>query len=586
MRSVHPQKVEQAQKRLFRDAMSRRGFIAGILFVAVMSGATILVQMYSLSVLIDGAFMREWTADSYNPYVFALVAAVIARALLAWADKWLGLKLAIGRKADYRKQILRKIHDIGPVRLKKEMTGELIGVQQNGVEKLDDFFSLFVPAAIRMGTIPLIIFAVVMWLDWPSGLVLMITGPLIPIFMYLIGTKAGDKIREQWSSFRRMNAHFLDTIQGMDTLKLFGREKSAGRSINNVSRMFRTTTMRVLRVAFLSGMVLELAASVSTAVVAVEVGVRLIEGMVGFQMGLFVLLLAPEFYLPFRSFGSAHHAGMEGAEAGARIFEILDGDTDQPSPQPIENRMAPVQVPKPPFYIQMKNVTLSYPGSSREVLKGANLELQPGIVHVLTGASGEGKSTILNLLGKVFSPDEGGVMVNGVSLSELDSAVWRDHVSYLPQFPHFFAGSIADNIRMGNSEASAEDIIEAAKRSFAHSFISTLPGGYDTTLGEGGLNLSGGERQRLALARVFLKKSPVLLLDEPGNYLNESLEESLMDSIKELSEGRIVFIASHQPITLLASDRLSILSDGIVTESGSPNDMLPLITESIESGEG
>jgi len=586
MRSVHPQRVEQAQKRLFRDAMKRRGFIAGILFVAVMSGVTILVQMYSLSILIDGAFMRDWSADSYYTYVFVLVAAVVARALLAWADKWLGLKLAIGRKADYRKRILRKIHDMGPVRLKKEMTGELIGVQQNGVEKLDDFFSLYVPAAIRMGTIPLIIFAVVMWLDWPSGLVLMITGPLIPIFMYLIGTKAGDKIREQWSSFRRMNAHFLDTIQGMDTLKLFGREKNAGRSINNVSRMFRTTTMRVLRVAFLSGMVLELAASVSTAVVAVEVGVRLIEGMVGFQMGLFVLLLAPEFYLPFRSFGSAHHAGMEGAEAGARIFEILDWSKEQPSARPVETPKTQVEVPETPFHIQMNSVTLSYPGSDSEVLKGVNLKLQPGVVHTLTGASGEGKSTILNLIGKVLNPDEGDIFVNGVSLSELDTAAWRDMVSYLPQFPHFFTGSIADNIRMGNREASAEDIIEASKQSFAHSFISTLPDGYDTTLGEGGLNLSGGERQRLALARVFLKRSPVLLLDEPGNYLNESLEESLMDSIKELSEGRIVFIASHQPVTLLESDRLSILSDGVVTESGSPKNMLPLITEAIESGEG
>lgn len=582
MRSVHPHKVEKAQKRLFQDALSRRGFIVGILLSAVATGFTILVQMYSLSVLIDAAFLKEWSKETYYPFILLLIVSVLVRAALAWSDKWLGLKLAISQKTCYRKRFLRKIHDIGPVRLKKEMTGELIGVQLNGIEKLDDFFSLYVPSAIRMGTIPLIIFGVVMWLDWPSGLVLMITGPLIPIFMYLIGTKAGDKIREQWSSFRRMNAHFLDTIQGMDTLKLFGREKSAGRSINNVSRMFRTTTMRVLKVAFLSGMVLELAASVSTAVVAVEVGVRLIEGMIGFQLGLFVLLLAPEFYLPFRSFGSAHHAGMEGAEAGARLFEILDKNTELYSNP---DRVV-TDFPKSPFKVLLNNLRFSYPESNNQVLKGVNLDLLPGEVHTLTGASGEGKSTILNILGNLLHPDEGEILVNGVPLDELDSGKWRDQISYLPQFPHFFAGSIVDNIRLGNREATEKEVVEAAQLSLADSFITSLPEGYDTKLGEGGQNLSGGERQRLALARIFLKQSPIYLLDEPGNFLNEELEELLLNSIKKLSDDRIVLITSHQPGTILASDRLSIMSDGIVSESGSPNDLIPNFMEIIDTGEG
>ena len=579
MRTVHPQKVEKAQKRLFRSAMKQRGFIAGLLIVAVLSGITILVQMYSLSVLIDGAFLQSWSADTYYPVVLTLGAAVVMRALLSWAGNWLGLKMAIRRKAAYRKQILRKIHEIGLVRLKKEMTGELIGVQQSGVEKLDDFFSLYVPAAIRMGIIPLMIFGVVMWLDWPSGLVLMITGPLIPIFMYLIGTKAGDKIREQWSSFRRMNAHFLDTVQGMDTLKLYGREKSAGRSINHVSRLFRTTTMRVLRVAFLSGMVLELAASVSTAVVAVEVGVRLIEGMVGFQMGLFVLLLAPEFYLPFRSFGSAHHAGMEGAEAGARIFEIIDQETVEGSREATKSLLAP------PFHIQLNHISYSYPEAKNSVLDGVDLKLTPGEIHTITGASGEGKSTLLNIVGGILSPVEGTVRVNGDRLSDLAPREWRNQVSYLPQFPHFFSGTIAENIRVGNREASIAEVVEASKLAHADHFVTSLPSGYDTIVGEGGLNLSGGERQRLALARIFLKQSPIILLDEPGNYLNESLEESIMASIKALSRNRIVFIASHQPVTLLASDRLSILSDGVIAESGAPNFMMPLLTDAIMTGE-
>src|SRR6056297_2023410 len=372
MRSIHPHKVELAQKRLFREALSLRGFVAGLLITAVITAAIILAQMYSLSVLIDAAFLNEWSASQYGHYVIILTGAVAVRAIMAWTDKWLGMKMSIHQKARYRKELLHKIHEIGPVRLKGEKTGELIGLQINGIEKLDDFYSLYIPAAIRMGAIPLIIFGVVMWLDWPSGLVFMITGPLIPIFMYLIGTRAGEKIREQWGTFRRLNAHFLDTIQGMDTLKLFGREKSAGRSINNVSRMFRVTTMRVLKIAFLSGMILELAASVSTAVVAVEIGVRLIEGMVGFQIGLFVLLLAPEFYLPFRTFGSAHHAGMEGAEAGARLFEILDHSNTEF--QDRENNLE--KAPDRLVLIQIKNLSFRYPGSENYILNGVNLTLQ------------------------------------------------------------------------------------------------------------------------------------------------------------------------------------------------------------------
>src|SRR6056297_2335121 len=528
MRSIHPHTVELAQKRLFREALSLRGYVAGLLFTAVITAVVILIQMYSLSVLIDAAFLQGWNASNYGQYLIILLGAVAVRAVMAWTDKWLGMKMSIHQKARYRKELLHKIHEIGPVRIKGEKTGELIGLQLNGIEKLDDFYSLYIPAAIRMGAIPLIIFGVVMWLDWPSGLVFMITGPLIPIFMYLIGTRAGEKIREQWGTFRRLNAHFLDTIQGMDTLKLFGREESAGRSINNVSRMFRITTMRVLKIAFLSGMILELAASVSTAVVAVEIGVRLIEGMVGFQIGLFVLLLAPEFYLPFRTFGSAHHAGMEGAEAGSRLFELFDHAHSET--QKRENSVE--MVSDSPTHIQIKNLRFRYHGSEKYVLNGINLTLKTDEVHTLTGASGEGKTTLMNILSALIPYSNGKIDVKGKSLAKLDARRWKSQISYLSQFPHFFPGSIEDHIRLGCQNATEDQILEASRLAHAHSFISELPNGYKTVLGEDGLNLSGGERQRIALARTFLKKSPIYFLDEPGSSLNEELEVALMRSIK------------------------------------------------------
>ena len=569
MKSVHPHKVAEAQSRLFRDALHQRGFILAIFFVSVLSGLVILAQMYSLSILIDAAFLQEWIPNAMQPWILILVAAILVRALLVWIRTWLGMRLAVVLKTEYRKKILRKLHRLGPVRLRQEKTGDLISLQLNGVERLDDFFAQYVPAAIQVATIPVVIFGFVMWVDWPTGLVFLITGPLIPIFMYLIGTKAGDKIHEQWNSLRRMNAHFLDTIQGMDTLKLFGREKYAGRSINNVSRLFRVTTMRVLKIAFLSGMVLELAASVSTAVVAVEVGVRLIEGMMIFQTGMFVLLLAPEFYLPFRTFGAAHHAGMEGAESGAQLFDLLDRKEHSVQAN------ASKKLPSPPFTIELKKVEYSYPLTEEIVLNGVNLQLNPGEIHTLTGASGEGKTTLLHLLSKFIEPDSGSVLVNGRLLENFPPDLWRNQITYVPQFPHLFSKSVAENIKIGDPDAPLFEVAEAARAAHAFDFIQNMPDGFNTMLGENGMNLSGGERQRIALARSFLKQSPILLLDEPAASLNTELEEKIMESLKEFSRGRIIMMVSHRTHSVLASDRLSVIKNGVIVESGEPDRLLP-----------
>jgi len=569
MKSVHPYKAAEAQARLFKDALKHRLFMLAIGLFSLLTGLVILAQMYSLSVLIDGAFLQEWVPETYQPWLLILIAAILFRTILVWARNRMGMKLAIVLKTSYRKKLLRKLHELGPVRLREEKTGDLIALQSQGVEKLDAYFSEYVPAAIQMAAIPVVIFGFVMWIDWPTGIVFLMTGPLIPIFMYLIGTKAGDKIHQQWSSLRRMNAHFLDTIQGMDTLKLFGRQKSAGRSINNVSRMFRVTTMRVLKIAFLSGMVLELAASVSTAVVAVEVGVRLIEGMMVFQTGMFVLLLAPEFYLPFRTFGSAHHAGMEGAEAGAQLFEILDRKN------PAGTGSKKHELPDKPFAIELKNISFSYLNSDEPVLQNLSLKLKPGELHTITGASGEGKTTLLHLLCGFMEPESGSILVNETPISDLSLQSWRDQITYVPQFPHLFSDSVLENIRIGNPDAPFHEVAEAARKSHAFSFIQNLPDGFNTQLGENGMSLSGGERQRIALARAFLKGSPVLLMDEPAASLNADLEEKILESLKDIAKQRIVLMISHRTHSILASDHLSIMEGGTIKESGRPDLLIP-----------
>ena len=618
MRLAHPQKIAEAKKRLIRVALQNRWMISGILLVSIISGVLILIQMYALSILIHAAFIEEWIPEIHRTLFLILVVAILFRALSAWISSRIGMSLAIRLKTAYRKRLMYKMHELGPNRLRDNKAGELIGLHLNGIEKLDDFFSLYIPAAIRMSVIPVMIFAVVMWVDWPSGLVFLFTGPLIPLFMYLIGTQAGEKIKKQWNSFRKMNAHFLDTIQGMDTIKLYGREKSAGRSINHISRMFRMTTMRVLKIAFLSGMVLELAASVSTAVVAVEIGVRLVTGMIGFQTGLFVLLLAPEFYLPFRTFGSSHHAGMEGAEAGAHLFDILDekgkdysgngkipvslpetlrlnksvhkhaeGNGRPPvnihdtllqieplKGQPSDNNKPIERLPETPWQLRLENLHFGY-DPDEKVIRGIHLTINHGEIHTITGRSGEGKTTLLNLIAQLAHPDSGAIYVNHMMLDEKILHEWRKKISLVPQFPHFFRGTIIDNIRYGKQNASDDEIVEAAKMAHADGFINQLTDGYHTDLGENGVNLSGGEKQRIALARAFLKRPPLLLLDEPCASLNDDLETAILKSLKTFAQNRIVVIASHKPGTILKSDRISLLKDGVILTGGSADELFP-----------
>ncbi|MFW6348577.1 MAG: ATP-binding cassette domain-containing protein, partial [Cyclonatronaceae bacterium] len=299
-------------------------------------------------------------------------------------------------------------------------------------------------------------------------------------------------------------------------------------------------------------------------------GIRLIEGMIGFQMGMFLLLLAPEFYLPFRSFGSAHHAGMEGAEAGAQLFDMLGEKAESQNQQP-----SPVKAPEMPLrHIGLDGVSFHY-DASQALLSELHLQLQPGEIHALAGRSGSGKTTLMQLLAGFLSPVVGRIIVNDVPLSDISPESWREQVALVTQFPHLISGSLLENIRLGRKNADLKEIEAAVKAAQLDEVAAALPDGLETQLGENGMSLSGGERQRLALARAFLKRAPVLLLDEPAASLNEQLEAELMHSLREMAPGRIILMVTHRRHSLEAADRISILEHGRITQSGAPADVLP-----------
>jgi ATP-binding cassette subfamily C protein CydD len=423
--------------------------------------------------------------------------------------------------------------------------------------------------------VPLTVLVFVFPLDWVSGLVLLVTAPLIPLFMILIGNLADALTRRQWTSLSRMSAHFLDVLQGLTTLKLFTRSREQVHTIARISDQFRETTMGVLRVAFLSALVLEMLSTISTALVAVQIGLRLLYGQMSFEQGFFILILAPEFYLPLRLLGARFHAGMQGLAAAQRIFEVL-----ATSPLPGSTvGLGQAEVPagaserQAPPRLSFSGVHYAYEAGQRPALNGVSFDLAAGERVALVGPSGAGKSTVAYLLLRFIEPDRGQIAVDGRPLSEQSRPAWRQRVAWVPQNPYLFHGTVAENICLARPglqwKAELDEVEWAARQAHAHTFIEALPQGYDTPIGERGVRLSGGEAQRLALARAFLKDAPFLLLDEATANLDPEIEALIQDALERLVEGRTALVIAHRLATVYRASRVLVMDGGRIVEEGS-----------------
>lgn len=565
----------QEERRLHRRLQALtddlRHLRRGEVCLSLVGGLIIILQTYLLARLIHGLVMVEGAGwPDLQGYAWGFLGALLIRgALLFWRER-LAQEMALRVKTRLREQLGQALLCLGPAYLKKEQAGELVNTAVEGVEKLDDYFSLYLPKKLHLSLIPPIIAVTVAFIDPLSALVLLLTGPIIPVLMWLIGTWAKERTREQWSAMGLMSAHFLDVLQGLRTLQLFGRVEEQEKSIAGVSDGFRKATMGVLTIAFLSSFFLELSASISTAIVAVQVGVRLIEGHLIFVTGFFVLLLAPEYYLPFRQFGAAHHAGMEGIEAAARIFEILD-QTAARNPPGRSHRSFRASIGGP--WIVFRDVTLIYPGRNQRALNQINLEIPAGQITALVGPSGAGKSSMIRLLMGFRQPTAGTIEIEGRPLGGMGLKSWRKKVAFIGQAPHFFAGTVRDNLLLAKPEATQREIERALQAAQALDFIGEFPGGLDRELSEGGASLSGGQRQRLAIARAYLKDAPLLVLDEPSSQLDPVTEEGFIRSLHRLCQGRTALIVAHRLNTILEADQIILLNEGQVLARGSHEEL-------------
>ena len=377
--------------------------------------------------------------------------------------------------------------------------------------------------------------------------------------MVLIGNSAEQRNQQQWQQLTRMNAHFLDVIQGLTTLKLFNASRREAQRVAVMAERYRHTTMSVLRIAFLSALVLEFFATVSIALVAVLIGFRLLWGEMAFVDGFFILLLAPEFYLPLRQLGTQYHARMQAIAAAEQMVAILATPVPNRGTQP-----APVIQDLP---IHLENLGFTYP-DGRCAFQDIQLTINPNTTLAIVGASGAGKTTLLHVLLGLLEPQHGCIRLGDRPLTEYTCQTWWQQIAWLPQHPTLFSGSVADNIRLGNREATLSAVYRAAQQAQTDAFIRELPQGYDTRIGETGHGLSGGQIQRIALARAFLKNAPLLLLDEATANVDKVSEAAIQSALQQLCRGRTVVMIAHRLHTIQHADHIVVLEHGHIIAQG------------------
>ena len=555
-------------KRLAHEAKPVWGYL--MLTVGLSIGIALLAvaQAWFFSRVVAEVFLEGATLSSVWNFLMIILGIMVLRAGVQWVSETSAHEAAFRIKINLRKRLMSHIVSLGPVKARGERAGELITTVVDGIESLEDYFSKYLPQLLLSAVIPLLIIAFVFPQDWKSGLILLLTGPLIPVFMILIGKLAEKKSLQQFQSLSWMSAHFLDILRGLTTLKVFGRAKDQTRVIGRVSDSFRKTTLSVLRIAFLSALVLEFLATMSTALVAVTIGLRLVYGTLSFSTGLFLLLLAPEFYTPLRTLGLNFHAGLSGMNAATRIFEILDTPLMSGDKTMKENENWRRLDLSSSFKISCQHVGLTYQAGEIPALKDINLSFAFGERVALVGPSGAGKTSLAEILLGFVEPSNGDVFVNGEPLKTISLEYWREMIAYIPQKPYLFAGSIADNIHFGRPSATIEEVKNAAREGLAHEFISALPDGYNTLLGEAGTRLSGGQAQRVAIARTILKDAPLLILDEVTSSLDPASEYAVQEALRRLMQGKTAFIIAHRLSTVRQMDRIVVLDKGQIVEQG------------------
>ncbi|MEV4559543.1 thiol reductant ABC exporter subunit CydD [Kitasatospora sp. NPDC049285] len=527
--------------RLLAYARTTRAFLAGSVLLGG-AGAVLLVAQAALIASLVVRSFQHGEHPLWGP-LLGLALVSLGRALVAWLTELTAHRSVAAVKSTLRRRLLDHATALGPGYLSGRRTGDLATLATRGIDALDDYFARYLPQLALAVVVPLVVLTRIVGADWESAAIICVTLPLIPLFMILIGHATQSRMDRQWHGLARLSHHFLDVVAGLPTLKVFGRAKAQAQAIGRITDDYRRATLRTLRLAFLSSFALELLSTLSVALVAVSIGFRLVNGTLDLETGLLVLVLAPEVYLPLRQVGALYHSSAEGLTAAAEIFEVLE------TPLPAAGtRPAPALTGVP---VRIEGLTVRHPGRDTDALHRLDLQIPAGRTTVVTGPSGAGKSTLVSALLGFVQPDAGRILIGDQPLAETDLATWHRQIAWVPQHPHLFAGTVADNLRLARPDATPEDL--ATAMAAAHVDFATPA----TVLTENGQGLSAGQRQRLALARALLTPRPLLILDEPTAHLDPLTEAKLLETLRTLD--RTVLLITHRPaLTALADTHLHL----------------------------
>ncbi|MFD5699487.1 thiol reductant ABC exporter subunit CydD [Streptomyces lasiicapitis] len=547
--------------RLFRYARATRFFLAAVVVLGLAGAGLVVAQAMLIAEIVVGGFQQGFAVGDLGTPLVLLAAVAVGRAVVAWLTELAAHRASAAVKSELRGRLLERAGELGPGWLSGQRTGSLITLATRGVDALDDYFSRYLPQLGLAVVVPAAVLLRVVTEDWVSAAIIVGTLPLIPVFMMLIGWATQARMDRQWQLLSRLSGHFLDVVAGLPTLKVFGRAKAQAESIRKITGEYRRATMRTLRIAFLSSFALELLATISVALVAVTIGMRLVHGDMALYDGLVILILAPEAYLPLRQVGARYHAAAEGLAAAEEIFAVLEAPVPAGGSAVVPGGGAVGVAVEGAIGVAVDGVTVRYPGRAADAVSGVSFAVEPGETVALVGPSGSGKSTLLNVLLGFVPPTEGRVLVGGaelagVSLAGVSLAGWRERVAWVPQRPHLFAGTIGENVRLARPGADDAAVVDALRAAGAWEFVGGLPRGVETVLGEDGVGLSAGQRQRVALARAFLADRPVVLLDEPTAALDGETEAGIVEAVRRLAVGRTVVMVVHRPALLDVADRV------------------------------
>ena len=554
-------------KDMAKQQKSKLVFLA---IFAVLVGASIIGQSYLLVTIIDYIFIKDRPFSDIIPLLIGLLFVLLVRTFFSYLSGRTGIKMASRVKRTIRKKLLLR-YSASPIQSSIHgQSGQKISVMMDAVDEVDSYYSSYIPQLFQASIIPLMILVVIFTEHLATGIIILITAPFIPIFMMVIGFKTKDKSEEQLDKMARFSGKFLDTLQGLTTIKLYRQSKKQKEEIQKSSLGFREATMDVLKIAFQNSLALEFITMLSIGLIALEIALRMIVFQdLSFYTGFLMLVLAPEFFTKLKDLGSAFHTGRGSMGAAKKLEKELTAPI-----QAIEWGETRFNSDAPPT-IEIHSGKFQYEGENGFSLEEINLSIRPYEQVAVVGKTGSGKTTLLHIIAGLLPLSEGEMTLNDQPRKIYQEKDWYQRISFISQNPYLFSGTIAENIAIGgNEKATRDEIIEAGHKAGITELIQSLPDGYDTNVGEGGRGLSGGEKQRVAIARAFLKRPSVILFDEPTTGLDLATERILQSSIEELSKKSTVITVAHRLHTIKNADRILLMDNGKITAAGTHEELL------------